>query len=38
MNTAAVITFIVIAGLVWGGFVFIVATAVRKERRKADER
>jgi hypothetical protein len=38
MNTAAVITFVVIAGLVWGGFLFIIATAVRKERRKVDGR
>jgi hypothetical protein len=36
MSTAAIITFVVIAGLVWGGFAFIIATAVRKESRKAD--
>jgi hypothetical protein len=35
MNSAAVLTFAVVAGLVWGGFLFIVATAVRKESRKA---
>lgn len=35
MNPSALITFGVIAGLVWGGFLLIVATAVRKEGRKA---
>lgn len=34
MNTAAIVTFVVIAGLVWGGFLFIIATAFRKERGK----
>jgi hypothetical protein len=38
MNTSAAITFVVIAGLVWGGFLFIVAKAVGKERRKAHHR
>lgn len=37
MNSAAVVTFVVIAGIVWGGFLLIVATAVRKESRKADQ-
>jgi hypothetical protein len=36
MNPSAVVTFVVIAGIVWGGFVLIVATAVRKESRKTD--
>jgi hypothetical protein len=38
MNTAALITFVVIAGLVWGGFLLIVSVAVRKERRKQVDR
>jgi hypothetical protein len=37
METSAIITFVVIAGLVWGGFLTIIATAIRKERRKTDE-
>lgn len=36
MNSAAVLTFVLIAGIVWGGFLFILTTAVRKESRKAD--
>jgi hypothetical protein len=36
METPAIITFAVIAGLVWGGFLFIIVTAIRKESRKAD--
>lgn len=36
MTTAAVLTFVVIAGIVWGGFIFIVATAVRHEGRKRE--
>lgn len=36
MNTAALVTFVVIAGLVWGGFLLIIATAFRKERRKLE--
>jgi hypothetical protein len=35
MNSSALITFGAIAGLVWGGFLLIVVTAVRKEGRKA---
>jgi hypothetical protein len=38
MNGAAIATFVVIGGLVWGGFLLIVATAVGKESRKADQR
>lgn len=34
MGTAAIVTFVVIAGLVWGGFLLILATAIRKESRK----
>jgi hypothetical protein len=37
METPAAITFVVIAGLVWGGFLFIIVTAIRRERRKTDE-
>lgn len=36
MPTAAIVTFAVIAGIVWGGFIFIVATAVRHEGRKRE--
>jgi hypothetical protein len=38
MEPAALITFVVIAGLVWGGFVMIVTTAVRSEGRKNGKR
>jgi hypothetical protein len=38
VNNAAIVTFVVIAGLVWGGFLLIIFTAVRKEGRKTDER
>jgi len=34
MESAAVITFIVVAGIVWGGFALIAFTAIRKERGK----
>lgn len=37
MEPAAIVTFVVIAGIVWGGFVVIATTAVRKERRKGQE-
>lgn len=36
MSTVAIVTFVVIAGTVWGGFVFIVAKAVRHEGRKRE--
>jgi hypothetical protein len=36
MNTAAIVTFVVIAGLVWGGFALIIAMAFRSERGKLD--
>ena len=35
MNSSAILTFAIIAGVVWGGFLLIVVTAVRKESRKA---
>jgi hypothetical protein len=38
MTTAAIITFVVIAGIVWGGFLVIATTALRKESRKQGER
>lgn len=34
MSADAVLTFVAIAGLVWGGLVVIVVLAVRKEGRK----
>ena len=37
MTTAAVLTFVVIAGIVWGGCALIVATAIRREGRKPTE-
>lgn len=37
MNRAAVITWIVVGGIVWGGLLFILLTAVRKESRKGPE-
>ena len=36
MNSAAVLTFVLIAGIVWGGFAIILMTAVRKESGKTD--
>jgi len=34
MTAAAWITFVVIAGFVWGGFFLLLAIALRKERAK----
>lgn len=34
MSSTALITFVLIAGFVWGGFVFFASLAVRKERAK----
>jgi hypothetical protein len=34
MEPAAIATFVVIAGIVWGGFTLIATTAIRKERDK----
>lgn len=38
MEPAAILTFVVIAGIVWGGFILIAVTAVRKERAKFQSR
>ena len=37
MEPSAVATFIVVAGIVWGGFLLIATTAIRKERDKQRE-
>jgi len=37
MSSAAIATFVVIGGIVWGGFLLILTTAIRKESRKADQ-
>ncbi|HUP19466.1 MAG TPA: hypothetical protein VM778_05885 [Gemmatimonadota bacterium] len=37
MSTAAWITFAVIAGYVWGGFLVLLALAFQKERVKVEE-
>jgi hypothetical protein len=37
MEPAAIATFVVIAGIVWGGFLLIATTAIRKERDKPQE-
>ena len=37
MSTAAWVTFALVAGYVWGGFVLLLALAFRKERGKAGE-
>ena len=37
MTAAAWVTFAVIVGFVWGGFLVLVVTALRKERGKAGE-
>ena len=37
MEPAAIVTFVVIAGIVWGGFLLIAITAIRKERQKGQE-
>ena len=36
MTVVSWITFAVVAGIVWGGFLFLVATALRKESRKPE--
>ena len=38
MSSSAIVTFVIVAGIVWGGFLLIVSTAVRKESRKVDQR
>ena len=37
MEPAAVITFVVIAGIVWGGFLLIATRAIKSESRKAGD-
>lgn len=37
MNAAAITTFVIIAGIVWGGFTLILVTAVRREAAKESE-
>ena len=37
MEPAAIVTFAVIGGFVWGGLLFILSKAVRKEREKGAE-
>lgn len=34
MEPAAIVTFVVIGGFVWGGLLVILTSAVRKEREK----
>ncbi len=34
MEPAAILTFLLICGFIWGGLIALLATAVRKERRK----
>jgi len=34
MEASALVTFMVVAGIVWGGFLLIASTAIRKERVK----
>ncbi len=35
MNRVAILTWLVVGGVVWGGLILILATAIWKERRKA---
>jgi hypothetical protein len=35
MEPIAILTFVLIAGFVWGGFLLITGTAVRKEGQKS---
>jgi hypothetical protein len=37
MEPAAVVTFVVIAGIVWGGFLLIATKAIKSESRKKGE-
>ena len=37
MEPAAIVTFVLVAGSVWGGLTLILVTAIRKERRKRPE-
>jgi len=38
VNLSAVITLVLICGFVWGGFLLLLAHAVRSERQKAERR
>jgi hypothetical protein len=37
MEPAAILTFVLIGGFVWGGLILILSMAVRKERNRAGE-
>ncbi len=37
MNEAAIVTFVVVAGIVWGGFALILWLAMRREAAKQAE-
>jgi hypothetical protein len=37
MASSTILTMVVIIGLVWGGFGFLLATALRKESRKSPD-
>lgn len=37
MNSAAIVTFVIIAGLVWGGAILIATMTMRIEGRKAKD-
>lgn len=37
MEPAAIVTFVLIGGFVWGGLALILAMAARKERTKVEE-
>ncbi len=34
MNCITLVTMILVAGTVWGGFIFFLTVAIRKEKRK----
>ncbi len=38
MEPSAMMTFVAVAGIVWGGFILIARTALRKEREKNERR
>lgn len=38
MNRIAIVTWLVIGGIVWGGLLALIVTAVRKERGKREVR
>jgi len=37
MTTSGIVTFVLVAGAVWGGLVLILTTAIRKESRKGGQ-